>query len=57
MEGAADVSVTLLQPASQLHERGLVIQEATLAPDDDVLFQFLVKAFPMNLYAWSLVKS
>ena len=29
------MSVTLLQPAKQLRERGLVIEEATLAPDEE----------------------
>ena len=34
VEGAGDVSVTLLQPASQLREKGLLIEEAAISPDD-----------------------
>ena len=46
VEGADDESVTLLQPATQLKERGLVIEEATLAPDDE-----RIVAIPIQNYS------
>ena len=45
VEGADDVSVTLLQPASQLRERGLVIEEATLAPDAEHIVSIPIQNF------------
>ena len=35
VEGAGDVSVSLLQPASQLREKGLLVEEAAISPDDE----------------------
>ena len=45
VEGADDVSVTLLQPASQLREWGLVIEEATLAPDAEHIVSIPIQNF------------
>ena len=45
VEGADDVPVTLLQPASQLREQGLVIEEATLAPDAEHIVSIPIQNF------------
>ena len=52
VEGADDVSVTLLQPASWLRERGLIIEEAALAPDDEHCVSIPIQNFshePLSL--------
>ena len=47
---ADSVSVTLLQPASQLKERGIV-EEAALAPDNEHCVSIYIRNFLMSLFA------
>ena len=52
VEGVGDVLVTLLQPARKLRERGLVIEEAALAPDDEHCVSIPIQNFshePLHL--------
>ena len=49
VEGMDDVHVTLLQPASQLQEQGLVI-EATVAPDEERIVPIPIQNFAYELF-------